>query len=65
MVIDSIDIYGSFLGDNILKELSNSKPQCGTYYEVDLMVTVTTKPMMDKLMEIFDILDEMRVILPE
>lgn len=40
------------------------KPECRDEYEVDSMVAVTTKPMVHKLKEIFEIPIDIGIIIP-
>lgn len=47
--IDFIEIFDYFSSEYIPKDLLNSKPKGIAKYEVDSMVEITTKSMMDKI----------------
>lgn len=54
----SIDDEGILEGDPI----SNFKPNLN--YKVDSFIPITTKPMVDKLRAMFEILNDIEIILP-
>lgn len=59
--VNPIDIYGSFFSEGILKDLPNFEPKCRFKYEVDSVIAVTTKSVMDKLREMFEIFDNIGI----
>lgn len=59
----SIDISKSVFDKAIPKDLSNFEPKCRLEYEVDSMVPITMKPIVDKLRDIFKILNDIEGII--